>query len=339
MLTRKAMAIERILIIRLSSIGDIVLATPIIRQVRMRFPTAQIDFLTRANFAELLRYNPYLSQVYAVEEFQPEKYDLCIDLQNSRRSRWLRRKCATHIAQYRKENWKKFLLVNFKWNLLSDAVPVALRYLEACRAFGIEDDGKGCDIFLSDAERHMAAQALKPKTTLAVCYGAKHFTKRFPIEKTAAVLNALLAKHDVQILLLGGKDDAPLGEKLRVMISPASSVNDFSGQCSLLQTAALLERADAVFTNDTGLMHIAAAFQKPIVVVFGSSVKEFGFLPFRAPYQLLERKGLKCRPCSHIGRARCPEGHFKCMQELDTHAVLQAVVSALYARPFTPASV
>lgn len=333
------MAMERILIIRLSSIGDIVLTTPIIRQARARFPHAQIDFLTQSAFAELLRHNPYLSRVHSVEDFRPAKYDLCIDLQNSRRSRWLRRGLATHLAQYHKENWKKFLLVRFKWNLLSSAPPVPLRYLAACHAFGLEDDGEGCDIFLSDDARRFAAQAIQSKKTLAVCYGARHFTKRFPIEKIATVLNALLSERDIQALLLGGKDDAPLGETLRSMISPAASVSDFSGKCSLLQTAALLERADAVFTGDTGLMHIAAAFQKPIVVVFGSSVKEFGFLPFRAPYHLLEREGLSCRPCSHIGRARCPKGHFKCMEEIDERAVLQAIASALGERPIEPSIV
>ncbi len=327
------MTIERILIIRLSSIGDIVLTTPLIRQARTAFPDAQIDFLTRATFAELLLHNPHLSQVLILEEFQPARYDLCIDLQNNLRSRWLRCALAQHVASYRKENWKKLLLIWFKWNLLAQSPPVPLRYLSACQKFGIEDDGKGCDIFLSESAKRFAAEAIEPKTTLAVCYGAAHFTKRFPIEKMASVLNAILNKQNIQILLLGGTDDAALGKKLLAMLTYPDRVKDFSGKCSLLETAALLSRADAVLTNDTGLMHISAAFQKPIVAVFGSSVREFGFTPFRTPYQILEHQGLKCRPCSHIGRKSCPAKHFRCMQEIDPLAVLQATLSALPQHP------
>ncbi len=327
------MTIERILIIRLSSIGDIVLTTPLIRQARMAFPQARIDFLTRATFAELLLHNPYLSQVLTLEGFQPALYDLCIDLQNNFRSRWLRRALARHVTSYRKENWKKLLLIWFKWNLLAQSPPVPLRYLSTCQKFGIQDDGKGCDIFLSEASQRFAAAAIEAKTTLAVCYGAAHFTKRFPIDKLALVLNTLLNEQDIQILLLGGADNVALGKKLLTMLAYPERVKDFSGKCSLLETAALLARADAVLTNDTGLMHIGAAFQKPIVAVFGSSVREFGFTPFRTSYQILEREGLKCRPCSHIGRKSCPARHFKCMQEIDPLAVLQAILSALHKRP------
>ncbi len=327
------MTLERLLIIRLSSIGDIVLTTPLIRQVRKAFPHAQIDFLTRSAFAELLVHNPYLSHVHTLENFRPTHYyDACIDLQNSFRSRWLRRSLAQHVAVYRKENWKKLLLIWFKWNLLANSLPVPLRYLSACRKFGIEDDGKGCELFLSESAKRFAAEAIEPKTTLAVCYGAAHFTKRFPIDKLALVLNALLKTQDIQVILLGGKDDAALGANLLALLSHRQAVKDFSGKCSLLETAALLARADAILTNDTGLMHIGAAFQKPIVAVFGSSVKEFGFMPFRTPYQILEREGLPCRPCSHIGRKSCPAKHFKCMREIEPLAVVKAVLSALDRR-------
>ncbi|MDW8466629.1 MAG: glycosyltransferase family 9 protein [Chloroherpetonaceae bacterium] len=291
----------RILIIRLSSIGDIVLATPLVRQVRTRFPHATIDFLTKPAFAELLAHNSHLSHLFTTENFTSAyRYDLCIDLQNNWRSYRLRHRLASKTFVYRKQNWRKFLLVAFKWRWQLDTRPVPLRYLSACAPLGLVDDGKGCELFLSDAHRAFAQRSLAALPTLAVCYGAKHFTKRFPLEKLARVLNALQqAEPLLQVVLLGGREDAVLGQMLTQQLTPSPLVKNFSGQCSLLESAALIERADAVLTNDTGLMHIAAAFQKRLVVLFGSSVREFGFLPFRAPFRA-DRK-----PCGNMfNRAR-----------------------------------
>lgn len=325
------MTLQRILLIRLSSIGDIVLTTPLIRQVRARFPDATLDFLTQPAFAELLAYNPHLSHLFTTENFKPtERYDICIDLQNNRRSRRLRYRQAKQTLQYEKQNWRKLLLVAFKWRWQLDTRPVPLRYLASCQRLGIEDDGKGCELFLSSTQREFATEQLGQQPALAVCYGARHFTKRFPVEKLSHVINAIQAMHPtLQVILLGSKEESALSEALMAKLVHRTRVRNFSGQCSLLETAALIERASAVLTNDTGLMHIAAAFQKNIVTIFGSSVREFGFVPYRAPFQLIENSTLSCRPCSHIGRERCPKGHFKCMMEIEERTVIAAVQTAL----------
>ncbi len=329
------MNLDRLLVIRLSSIGDVVLTTPLVRRLRAKFPNAEIHFLTKPAFAPLVLYNPNLTKVFAPETFNKASfYDICIDLQHNGHSAQLRPHAHTTF-RYRKENWKKFLLVNFKVNLYSGYTSTAERYINAVAPLGLADDNEGCEIFLDDASKAFAAKQVeqnsnRPKPpVLAVAYGARHFTKRFPAERFSSVLNRLLEKYALEIWLLGGKEDSTIGEEIYRSIAQKERVKNFAGTCSLLESAALIEHADAMLCNDTGLMHIAAAFQKPIVALFGSSVAEFGFLPYRSPHSILEVKNLTCRPCSHIGRDRCPEKHFRCMTDIDDERIIAAVKTML----------
>lgn len=325
------MPAEKILIIRLSSIGDIILTTPLVRRLRRTFPAAQIDYLVKPAFKSLLAQNPYINTLLTLDQTgELATYDIIIDLQNNFRSKRLRSRKAKEIYFYQKQNWKKLLLVKFKINLFKAFKPVPERYIEAAEALELKDDGLGCELFTGKDDQQFAAKEFTsslPK--LAVCYGAKHFTKQFPAEKFSHVLNELLARHEIEVLLLGGKEDAALGEKIFSRIEKKDRVKDFSGKCSLMETAALLSQADAVLTNDTGLMHMASAFGKPMVVLFGSSVEEFGFAPYRVPSRILQVSGLACRPCSHIGRSSCPKKHFKCMNGISDASVIQAVEEAL----------
>lgn len=325
------MPAEKILIIRLSSIGDIILTTPLVRMLRNAFPQAKIDYLVKPAFTSLLAENPHINTVLTTDQTDAlATYDIIIDLQNNFRSKRLRSGKANAIYFYRKQNWKKLLLVQFKINLFKAYKLIPERYIKAVEALGLKDDGLGCELFIGKCDQQFAAKALSqglPK--LAVCYGAKHFTKQFPVEKFTYVLNALLVRHQIEVLLLGGKEDAALGEQIFSRIEKKDQVKDFSGKCSLMETAALLSLSDAVLTNDTGLMHMASAFGKPMVVLFGSSVEEFGFAPYRVPSRILQVRGLPCRPCSHIGRSNCPKKHFKCMNDISDASVILAVEDAL----------
>lgn len=320
----------RVLVIRLSSIGDILLTTPIVRALKATFQGAQIDFLTKPNFAPLLEGNPALTTIFATENIEPKQpYDLVVDLQHSLTSRKYHRLGEKAVC-YQKENWKKFLLVNFKVNLYREYESVVERYAKSLAPFGIRLDEKGCEVFLNHEEMSFGK---KHRTTgtpvLAVCFGARHFTKRFPPERFANALNRLLEKNAIDIWLLGGKEDAPIADEILSNMRSKSSVKNFSGRHNLRETAAMLAQADAVLSNDTGLMHLASAFQKSMVVLFGSSVKEFGFLPYKSAFQLLEVEGLKCRPCSHIGRDSCPKSHFKCMRDISEERLVSAVEDIL----------
>jgi heptosyltransferase-2 len=320
----------RLLVIRLSSIGDILLTTPILRAIKAAVQSAEIDFLTKPTFTPLLQGNPNLTNIFTTEKFKPDqRYDLVVDLQHNFVS-YKYHRLGKKVVRYQKENWKKFLLVNFKVNLYQGYESVVERYAKSLASFGVTLDERGCEFFLNKEEIEFGKSYCSAETpVLAVCFSARHFTKRFPSERLASTLNRLLEKKRIDVWLLGGKEDAPIADEILKEMREKSSVKNFAGKHTLRQTASMLANADAVLSNDTGLMHMAAAFQKPIVVLFGSSVKEFGFLPYKAKFQLLEVEGLTCRPCSHIGREACPKSHFKCMREIPEDQIVEAVRNAL----------
>ena len=323
-------AIKKILIIRLSSIGDIILTTPLIRRLQAAYPEATIDYCTKPPFLTLLASNPRLSAIYTTEQLPTETYDLVVDLQNNHRSRTIVGSLnAKQTLKYQKENWKKWLMVHCKINLYSATQSVVDRYQAALNKLGVPDDLQGCELYPSPSDQAFAEPyAIAGNKTLALCFGAKHFTKRYPPQRFAALLSILLRDDSVRVLLLGGKEDATQALEIVNALPAAcrSKVVNLSGSCSLMQTAALLEQCDAVLTNDTGLMHMASAFGKKLFVLFGSSSATFGFLPYHTPYELFEVDGLSCRPCSHIGRDRCPKGHFRCMNDLSEELIARRVL-------------
>lgn len=322
--------INTILVIRLSSIGDIILTTPVIRSLKVAWPDAKIDYCTKAPFVSLLADNPRLSAIYTNEQPPSGAYDLVVDLQHNLRSHTIVRSLhLQRLVHYRKGNWKKWLLVHCKLNAYSSCQSVVDRYLDAVRELGAAGDLQGCELYPSSEEKAYANPFFTDgRKTLALCFGAKHLTKRYPPQRFAAILVLLFRAMPLQVLLLGGKEEAPqateimnaLPEECRPMVI------NLAGSCTLMQTAALLERSDAVLCNDTGLMHMASAFGKKLFVLFGSSSAAFGFLPYHASYDLFEVEGLPCRPCSHIGRDRCPKEHFRCMNDLSQTLIASKIV-------------
>jgi ADP-heptose:LPS heptosyltransferase len=312
--------IKKILVIRLSSIGDIILTTPLLRSMNVAWPDARIDYCTKAPFASLLAANPRISTIYSTEHPPEEAYDLVVDLQNNIRSHAIVRNLqAGAVARYKKANWKKWLLVQCKINFYSTYQSVVERYLDAVKEFGASADLQGCELYPAPDEKAFASAFFDGgQKTLALCFGAKHLTKRYPPPHFVSILSLVLKEKPLQVLLLGGKEDASQASEIMNGLPDEyrSMVLNLAGSCSLMQTAALLERSEAVLCNDTGLMHMASAFGNRLFVLFGSSSSAFGFLPYHTPYDLFVVDGLSCRPCSHIGRDRCPKGHFRCMNNL-----------------------
>jgi heptosyltransferase-2 len=326
-------SIKKILVIRLSSIGDIILTTPLLRRLNAAFPDAKIDYCTKTPFVTLLASNPRISSLYTLDQPPTGAYDLVVDLQHNIRSRAVIKQLqADKVVRYRKENWKKWLLVHFKWNVYGSTRSVVDRYHDSLKDLNVPDDHQGCELYPSIEERAFAAPYFKSEQkTLALCFGAKHFTKRFPPARFAAVLSLIMKDDSLQVLLLGGKEDALQADEIIQTLPPycLPMVVNLAGRCSLMQTAAVIDCCDAVLSNDTGLMHMASAFGKQLFVLFGSSAAAFGFLPFHAPYNLFEVDGLSCRPCSHIGRDRCPKGHFRCMNDLSDSNIAKQILDYL----------
>jgi lipopolysaccharide heptosyltransferase II len=339
-------SIDKILIIRFSSMGDIILASPFIRVLRHLNPEARIDFLVKSEYAELVRFNHHLSMVIELtssgkeelkqlkQTIRDEKYDVIFDLHNSLRSRYLRTfSGARHVAVVNKRVFARFMLVKFKWNIYGGIVSVASRYLETGKPFGLQDDGRGLEIFIpDDIEFNVAAVISKLKLerydiVVGIAPTAKHKTKQWLPDRFVEFSAKFSKERKAKIFIFGGKEESEYCGDIAHMINAnieANIAENFAGRLSLLETAAALDFCDLVVSNDTGLMHLAAARQRKVVAIFGSTVQEFGFHPCGTKSIVVERKGLYCRPCSHIGLDVCPQGHFRCMKDIGVEDVLSS---------------
>jgi ADP-heptose:LPS heptosyltransferase len=346
----------KILVLRFSSIGDIVLTTPVVRALAQQVPGAQVHFATKPGYRGLLEVNPYIAKVHVlsgslaelVQELKAEQFDYIVDLHNNLRTRLIKLQLGVKSSSFDKLNWQKWLLVNFKIDKLP-RVHIVQRYLAAAAALGIKDDGRGLDYFIPAGQEVDLATlpAGFQRDYVAVAIGAQHATKRLPVEKLIELCAQLAPR---PIVLLGGPEDESMGHVIeeafaaRVAVAqPATSVPDSPyyfpknapsafptqplihngcGRYSLHQSASLLRQAGFVVSHDTGLMHIAAAFSKEIFSVWGNTVPAFGMYPYKTEFKVLEVPGLSCRPCSKIGFDKCPQGHFKCMREQNMHLEL-----------------
>ena len=307
---------KKILIIRLSSIGDILLTTPLIRSLKKQNPEAQIDFVLKGEFFDLLKNNPHLSNVYQyskqyspkrelIHSLKSNKYELIIDLQNNKRSTGLTSQLQGKVVWFKKNSLKKFLLVRFKINLLNGLPQIPVRYANSA---GIKLDDDGLEVFTNET----ADQRLKlNEKYIGLCPGAKHFTKRW-LKEYFSELGKKLEDDGFKVLFFGGPDEIELCENI------ANELPDSLNLCdeSILKTAVNMKMCKAVYSNDSGTMHLASAVKVPVIAFFGSTVREFGFYPYKTNSVELENDKLKCRPCTHIGRKSCPLTHFNCMKEI-----------------------
>ena len=319
----------KILILRFSSIGDIVLTTPVIRCIKQQLPGAEVHYCTKKAFQSILAHNPHVDKVHVlgdnlgnlVQELKAENFDYVVDLHNNLRTRIIKTRLGKPSRSFNKLNYEKWLMVNFKLNRLPD-VHIVQRYLDAAVSLGVKDDGKGLEYFIpaQDEVDMRTLPAAFQNGYVAFAIGAQHYTKRLPTERIIELCEQL----QQPIILLGGKEDANTGEQIANHFANRPTSNEqritkiynACGKYNLNGSASLVKQATQVISHDTGLMHIAAAFQKDIISVWGNTIPEFGMYPFRTKYKVLEVKGLSCRPCSKIGYKKCPKGHFKCMRDI-----------------------
>ena len=315
----------KILVLRFSSIGDIVLTTPVLRVLKQQVPGAVVHVATKPAYRVLLEPNPYVDKVHAltgslgelVQELKAERFDFIVDLHNNLRTRLIKLRLGVNSSSFDKLNWQKWLLVNFKVNRLP-AVHIVQRYLAAAAPLGVRDDEQGLDYFIpagQEVDLATLPEAFRAGY-VAVAIGAQHATKRLPLDKLIELCQRLAPR---PIMLLGGPEDKEAGEAIvQALNTPGAApvlIENGCGRYSLHQSASLLRQAQFVVSHDTGLMHIAAAFSKPIYSIWGNTVPEFGMYPYRTRFEVLEVLGLPCRPCSKIGYAKCPQGHFRCMRD------------------------
>lgn len=336
--------VRRILIIRLGSIGDILLTTPLIRMIKKQIDGVEIDFLIKRSFVPLVQENPHINQIIQfngscdkvrlwnmIRHIRNSGYDAILDLQNNQRSFLIRCFSGVRIQRcFHPKRIRRFLLVYFKANFYGKSVPVSSRYLKTLAKWGIVDDGAGLEFFIDRQSENRMIDRLRKKQfnkekILVLAPGAAHNTKRWPITGFAEAGN-FFAQRGMSVIIVGGQGDTSLSEELVQLID--FPVTNYSGQLSLSETGALIKHSELIITNDTGVAHMGAAFRRKLVVIFGPTTHHFGFLPFRTDAIVIE-KSLSCRPCSYHGSTRCPKDHFNCMKQIRGHEVIEAALKLL----------
>lgn len=324
----------KILVVRFSSIGDIVLTSSILRCIKAQVPNAEIHFLTKSAFRSVVEHNPNIDKVVTIkssikevtDELKKENYDHIVDLHNNLRTRSLAFRLRRPTTRFPKLNWKKWLLVKVKKKSMPD-VHVVDRYFDAVKNLGVKSDGKRGDFFIPESEivDVRASYGVEKGKFIALVIGAKFGTKQLPLEK----LLELIDKTNEAILLIGGPEDRNLGDQI-VQKANLTDLFNTCGSHSIVGSASILQQSWVVVTNDTGMMHIAACFEVPIVSIWGNTVPELGMYPYRpddkSSYSIHEVKGLGCRPCSKIGFDACPKGHFDCMNKQNVQEIARAIV-------------
>lgn len=318
----------KILVVRFSSIGDVVLTTPVVRCLKQQLKDSEIHFITKKAFLPVLDHNPYIDRIITIEKsvdevvdlLKKEKYDVVIDLHNNVRTLRLKRALKVRSFAFPKKNFSKLLLTTFKINRMPK-VHVVDRYFEAVKELGVKNDQKPCDFFLADSDLvSLDSIALVSKKFIAVAMGAQFATKQMPVSLMAKILEGV----QIPVVLLGGPMDSERAAEL-IQQLPNQRVLDLCGKMTLRQSAFMTKHCAKLLTGDTGLMHIASCFETPIVSVWGNTVPDLGMYTYapqnKSLYTIHEVEGLSCRPCSKIGYPECPKKHFKCMHLQDAEKI------------------
>ncbi len=329
----------KVLIIRFSSIGDIVLTTPVVRCLKQQRPEVKVHYLTKASFMPILSNNPYIDKLHlfgddlnkVIEELKAEEFDFVIDLHKNLRTTKVKKALDVPSEAYPKLNIKKWLLTNFKLDLMPDK-SIVERYFEPAGEIKVHNDGKGLD--------HFTPENAKLKNDdipmghwggyVGCVIGGSFNTKKLPVAQWKKFCETV----PYPVILLGGPEDREEGQLIAEQ-DPIKIYNS-CGKFNLNESAELVKHAHVIVSNDTGLMHIAAAYQKPIISLWGNTSPEMGMFPYYgynnlkeriAPQSvIIENKSLGCHPCSKIGYNKCPKKHFKCMNDLDMTLVSEHVV-------------
>lgn len=314
----------KFLIIRFSSIGDIVLTTPVVRCLKQQLPDAEVHYLTKFSFHKVIASNPWIDKFHylnndwdlLLHELKEEQFDYIIDLHHNLRTLKLKKALQVKTFAFNKLNVQKWLLTNLKINRMP-ALHIVDRYLQTVQTFDVKNDGKGLDYFIpaGDETHQKDLPQSHALGYIGIVIGAAHATKKLPVHK----LKELCAALDHPIVLLGGPEDKAAGDEVAAV--DTIKVYNACGKFSINESADLVRKAKLIISHDTGLMHIAAAFKKPMISVWGNTVPDFGMTPYYGNKQIqhvkYEVQNLGCRPCSKIGYNSCPKKHFKCMVQQD----------------------
>ena len=327
----------KILILRFSSIGDIVLTTPVIRTIKTQLKDVELHYCTKKGYKGILEANPYIDKIHTLEGslnalialLKKEKYDYIVDLHHNLRTLIIKSRLGITSKSFNKLNREKWLYVNLKINKLPN-IHIVDRYMETVKPLGVEMDALGLDYFIPDKDE--VENNWLPETHqngyIAFAIGGQFATKKLPVKRIIEVCDRI----NKPVILLGGKEDVAVGDEIAAFfekkaeniqyekgleeLNKKAIIFNACGKFSLNQSASIIKNARVVFSHDTGLMHIAAAFKKKVYSIWGNTSPHFGMYPYRTEFVIYENNKIKCRPCSKIGYKKCPKGHFKCMNDI-----------------------
>ncbi len=326
----------KVLIIRFSSIGDIVLASPVFRCLKQQIENVEVHFLCKKAFKDVMVANPYIDHFHyfdnnlqeLTDEFNQQKFDYIIDLHKNFRTFKLRMNVSSKWLVFKKLTFQKFILTNFKLNIMPRR-HITLRSLDAVRPLGVKDDGKGLDYFIPPHEK-IATDDLPASHYfgfIALIIGASYYTKKLPVYK----LKELCSRINYPIVLVGGREDTAEGQQIAE--EDPVKIYNACGKFSLNGSADIVSKAKLVISHDTGLQYIAAAFGKRIFAIWGGTSPALDVEPFYGTDNLSLHINfvlkLYCQPCSNYGTRKCPQGHFKCMKNQDIPDIAGKAKAAL----------
>ena len=327
----------KFLIIRFSSIGDVILTTPLVRCLREEYPTSQIDFLVKKEFAVVLANNPHLNNIITFDKkagkgelnrirlvVKQNDYTHILDIQKNIRSLFISAGTGAFVTGFSKKLLARDLLIRFGKNIYSEIKPVYLRYFESAAALGVEYDGKGTEVFPAVSETEKVSEILKQNKIisgtpiLVIAPGAQWENKRWPVEGYATASDTFCRQTGAFPVLIGGPGDVEICNKVKDLMKTPSL--NLAGKLSLMGSASMLGMANMVFTNDTGMLHMAQAMKTAVVAVYGPTTRELGFFPLPENSRVAEID-VSCRPCTQKGLHSCPKKHFRCMNDIKPELV------------------
>ncbi|MVM30256.1 glycosyl transferase [Spirosoma sp. HMF4905] len=310
----------KILVLQFASIGDVVLTTPVVRCLKQQVPNAVLHFCTKRAYQSIIDYNPYITQAHYIDgslyrlikELRTEQFDYVIDLQNTALTSLIKATLGSRSYSVEKQPFREWLYIRWKVNAMAEQ-HIVDRYMATVQPLGAENDGRGLDYFIpyKDEVEIDWLPETHQRGFVAYAIGGQSLTRRLPVLR----MIELCIKINYPIVLLGDKADRKVGDSIMQAVGKRQIYNA-CGYYNLNQSASLLQQARVVFSHDTGLMHIAAAFRKKVYSIWGSTTPQFGFYPYKTPHVRLEASGLGCRPCSVTNSGTCPMKHFKCMNSL-----------------------
>jgi heptosyltransferase-2 len=336
----------KILIIRMSSIGDIVLTFPFIRLLRKKFPEAQIDFVVKKEYRELIEANKNISNIFSFDsqkgfnelkklkgKIKKERYKYIFDIHRNLRSYYLRKfSKSKKVFLYKKYRIRRWLLIRLKLNFFKSTIPVYKSYINSAKKIGLVDDNEGFDFLIDKSHLDKINEFLRKENIsgdeyiVGICPGAGYERKCWTIDGFSKIGKFFAKEFNATIVILGDENDHEKGEMIREAVG--NKVYNFCGELSIMESSALVSKCNVIITNDNGLMHIAVALNKKLVAIFGATVEEFGYFPVNVNSVVVQRMVL-CRPCSNNGWKECYKKNVECMRDISPEDVKNACLNLI----------